>query len=86
MPLDLVTASPRPGSRASKRIDVRKLRLSLSMSQPEFATKFGFNVCTLRQWEQDRRRPDRAARVLLMVISHCPEMVMRAIEGGHPAP
>jgi len=50
------------------------------MSQPEFALKFGFNLGTLRQWEQGRRYPDGAARVLLTVISHSPETVNKALE------
>jgi putative transcriptional regulator len=61
-------------------IDVKKLREGLSMSQPEFALRFGFNLGTLRQWEQGRRYPDGAARVLLTVISHSPEAVKEALE------
>lgn len=61
-------------------IDVKKLREGLRMSQPEFALKFGFNLGTLRQWEQGRRYPDGAARVLLTVISHSPEIVYEALE------
>src|SRR5262245_13283517 len=61
-------------------IDVKKLREGLRMSQPEFALRFGFNLGTLRQWEQGRRYPDGAARVLLTVISHSPEVVNQALE------
>ncbi len=61
-------------------IDVKKLREGLQMSQPEFALRFGFNLGTLRQWEQGRRYPDGAARVLLTVISHSPEAVREALE------
>jgi len=52
----------------------------LRMSQPEFALLFGFNLGTLRQWEQGRRYPDGAARVLLTVISHSPDTVKEALE------
>jgi len=61
-------------------IDVKKLREGLNMSQPEFALKFGFSLGTLRQWEQGRRAPDGAARVLLTVISHSPKAVEKALE------
>ena len=61
-------------------IDVKKLREGLEMSQPEFALLFGFNIGTLRQWEQGRRYPDGAARVLLTVISHSPNTVKEALE------
>lgn len=61
-------------------IDVKKLREGLRMSQPEFALRYGFNLGTLRQWEQGRRYPDGAARVLLTVISHRPQAVEEALE------
>jgi putative transcriptional regulator len=63
-----------------ENIDVKKLREGLGMSQPEFALRFGFNIGTLRQWEQGRRYPDGPARVLLTVISHSPDAVKRALE------
>src|ERR1700758_858185 len=63
-----------------ENIDVKKLREGLGMSQPEFAIRFGFNLATLRQWEQGRRYPDGPARVLLTVIGHSPETVQRALE------
>jgi putative transcriptional regulator len=63
-----------------ENIDVKKLREDLGMSQPEFALKFGFSLGTLRHWEQGRRYPDGAARVLLTVIHHSPQVVNRALE------
>lgn len=64
---------------SSRFIDVRKLRHSLQMSQPQFATRFGFNLSTLREWEHGRRAPDAAARTLLAVILHSPDVVQQAI-------
>ncbi len=63
-----------------ENIDVKKLRESLGMTQPEFAIRFGFSLGTLRQWEQGRRSPDGSARVLLTVISHDPKAVNEALE------
>jgi putative transcriptional regulator len=60
-------------------IDVKKLREGLGMSQPAFALRFGFNLQTLRQWEQGRRNPDGPARTLLTVIEHSPDTVARAL-------
>lgn len=60
-------------------IDVGKVRESLKMSQAEFALKFGFSLGTLRQWEQGRRHPDGAARVLLTVIKRDPVAVNTAL-------
>ena len=61
-------------------IDVGKVRESLKMSQAEFALRFGFSLGTLRQWEQGRRHPDGAARVLLTVIKRDPSAVNNALQ------
>jgi putative transcriptional regulator len=69
-------------SKEIRLIDVKKLRQSLRMSQPQFALNFGFNLDTLRKWEQGRRQPDDAARSFLMVISRSPEAVMQALSAA----
>ena len=60
-------------------LDVRAIRTKLKMSQNAFAARFGILPSTLRDWEQNRRRPDGAARVLLMVIDKEPDAVTRAL-------
>jgi putative transcriptional regulator len=60
-------------------IDVRAIRLQLGLSQAAFAGRFGIPQGTLRDWEQGRRRPEGAARVLLLVIKEEPEAVSRAL-------
>jgi putative transcriptional regulator len=60
-------------------IDVRRIRQQLGLSQDEFAARFGLSVATVREWEQDRRKPEGAARVLLTVIEKEPEAVTRAL-------
>ncbi len=62
-----------------ERVDVAKLRRQLGLSQAAFARSFGLDVTALHAWEQGRRRPDRAARVLLAVIAREPEAVQRAL-------
>jgi putative transcriptional regulator len=64
-----------------EHIDVAELRQRLGLSQAAFARSFGLDVTALHAWEQRRRRPDRAARVLLAVIAKEPEAVMRALSG-----
>jgi putative transcriptional regulator len=64
-----------------ERMDVAKLRHGLGLSQAAFARAFGLDVTALHAWEQGRRRPDRAARVLLAVIAKEPEAVLRALAG-----
>ncbi|VVT19874.1 Transcriptional regulator, XRE family [Roseovarius sp. EC-HK134] len=61
------------------KIDVRAVRESLRLTQEEFALRFGFNLGTLRGWEQGRRQPDGTARVLLKVIQNAPDAVERAL-------
>lgn len=62
-----------------ENLNVAKLRRGLGLSQVAFARTFGLEVTALHAWEQGRRRPDRAARVLLAVIAKEPEAVLRAL-------
>src|SRR5436190_24138659 len=61
------------------RVDVVAVRRGLGLSQAAFARAFGLELTAIHAWEQGRRRPDRAARVLLAVISKEPAAVMRAL-------
>lgn len=61
-------------------VDVRKIRKALKLSQTQFAARFGLLASTIRDWEQHRRKPEGAARVLLQVIKKEPEAVARALE------
>ena len=58
---------------------IRTLRDGMKLSRKKFAERFGLDVRTLQDWEQGRRVPDRAARVLLTVIDREPEAVVRAL-------
>jgi len=60
-------------------VDVAALRKGLGLSQADFAARFGFSVATVRDWEQQRRRPDRMARTLLRVIERHPDVVAAAV-------
>jgi putative transcriptional regulator len=64
-------------------IDVARIRKKLKLSQAEFAARFGIAPGTLRDWEQRRKAPDGAARVLLMVIDREPAAVERALRPRH---
>ncbi len=63
-------------------IDVRAIRTRTGLSQMKFATRYGFSVDSLRNWEQGRRRPDPAARAYLMIIEREPAAVERALSLG----
>ena len=62
-----------------EEIDVKSIRNGLGLTQPEFSLRFGFDVRAVQDWEQKRRQPDRAARILLTVIAYEPEAVTRAL-------
>lgn len=55
------------------------LRKQLKLSRQKFANRFGLDARAIQDWEQGRRVPDRAARVLLTVIAHDPDAVVRAL-------
>jgi putative transcriptional regulator len=60
-------------------IDVKAIRQKLGLSQEAFALHFGFSPAAVRDWEQGRRQPEQAARVLLMVIDEAPQTVERVL-------
>jgi putative transcriptional regulator len=60
-------------------VDVRAIRTDLGLSQEAFAKRFGFSIAAVRDWEQQRRIPEQAARVLLLVIAQNPAAVDRAL-------
>lgn len=51
-------------------------RSRLQLSQSKFAELLGISVKTLHNWEQGRRKPTGAARVLLRVAARHPEVVL----------
>jgi putative transcriptional regulator len=60
-------------------IDIAAIRKRQKLSQAAFAKRYGLPAGTIKDWEQNRRRPDRAAMLLLKVIEQEPDMVAKAI-------
>lgn len=60
-------------------LDVRSIREQYGLSQDKFASLMGISAATLRNWEQGRRRPEGAARVLLRVAARHPEVVLDVV-------
>ena len=58
--------------------DVRLIRRRFGLSQDKFSTLLGISPATLRNWEQRRRKPQGAARVLLRVAAKNPKTVLEA--------
>jgi putative transcriptional regulator len=63
------------------RTDVRALRARLGLSQEQFAERYMLSPRTIQDWEQHRREPSDAARVLLFAISRNHEAVEKALHG-----
>ncbi len=59
---------------------VRTVRKRLGLSQAAFATRYRIPAGTLRDWEQNRKKPDSTAVAFLRVIAQEPEMVARALK------
>ena len=62
------------------RVDVKKIRKDLGMTQQQFAAAFGIGLGTLRHWERGDRQPRGAALVLLNLLEKNPEVVLRLLE------
>lgn len=59
--------------------DVAAIRRHLGLTQQKFAQLLGISPATLRNWEQGRRKPEGAARVLLCVAAKYPEAVLDSV-------
>ena len=60
-------------------VDVKAIRAKLGLTQEEFA-QFGFSVRAIQNWENHKRTPEGAARVLLKVIEHHPNVVLNTLQ------
>ena len=60
--------------------DVKQIRESLGLSQREFALLLGVSVATVQNWEQSRRQPRGAARVLLLIAQRHPEVLLDVVQ------
>ncbi len=63
-------------------VDVAAIRKAQNLSQSRFAERYGRPLSTIRDWEQGRRRPDRAAHLLLRLIDAEPEVVARVLSSS----
>ena len=60
-------------------IDVTAIRKKLNLSRSSFANCFGFSARTVQHWEQGDRRPQGAARILLVLLQREPETIERIL-------
>jgi len=67
--------------RVPAKVDIRRIRRRLRLTQSAFARRFGFELSSVRNWEQGRRTPEGPARILLRIIEREPDAVHRALGG-----
>lgn len=60
--------------------DVAALRRFIGLSQPKFADALRISVHTLRNWEQNRRRPEGPALALLRIAARHPRIILESLE------
>ncbi|WP_296022514.1 helix-turn-helix domain-containing protein [uncultured Agrobacterium sp.] len=63
-------------------VNVKAIRQRLGLSQQAFASRYGFSVGRVRDWEQSRSNMDAPSRILLTVIDKEPEAVERALKSA----
>jgi DNA-binding transcriptional regulator YiaG len=59
--------------------EVAKVRHSLDLTQEAFAGLLGIGLSTLRSWEQKKREPSGAARMLIAIALKHPEVLQEAV-------
>lgn len=62
--------------------DIASLRKFVNLSQTQFAQAIGISVHTLRNWEQDRRRPEGPALALLRIAARHPRIIRENLESA----
>jgi len=67
-----------PGALIKGR-DVRGVRARQRLTRRAFAERYGLDPRTIEGWEQERFDMDRSARVLILVIAHEPEAIVRSL-------
>ena len=67
-----------------KKEDVQQVRQTFNLSQDTFAKFMGVSVGTLRNWEQGRRHPSGAARVLLRIAIRQPKLFADVVSEDYP--
>ena len=62
-------------------LQIKQIRKTTGLSQPQFAKRLNIDVGTLRNWEQSRREPTGPAKALLVALKNDPINVMAALAG-----
>jgi putative transcriptional regulator len=76
---DAQPLTPERAARLRPAPRIKALRQRLGMTQAEFAEAYSLPITTLRDWEQQRSRPDAPACALLLAIERDPEIMRRLL-------
>lgn len=60
-------------------VDVRAIRKGQGLTREQFAERYGLQVRAIQEWEQGRRKPERAVRAYMLVIKNQPAAVRKAL-------
>ena len=63
-------------------VDIADLRRFLGLTQERFASAIGISVHTLRNWEQDRRKPEGPALALLRIAARHPRVILESLDSA----
>ncbi len=74
--LEVINIDPMPVDR------IREIRRKVAKTAKEFEHRFGIPASTISNWEQGRRKPDLAARILLKTIESNPKAVEKAVRAA----
>ena len=62
--------------------DIAALRRFVRLTQTQLAQAMGISVHTLRNWEQDRRKPEGPAIALLRIAARHPRILRENLESA----
>lgn len=78
--LEIARGDAEPASdNVPETVDVAAIRKQQGLTRSAFAERYGLAESAIRDWEQHRRSPDRAAVLLLKVIERHPDIVAQAV-------
>ncbi len=79
VPVDSESQRRKSAKAWEAKSEVAKLRPSLDLTQQAFADLLGIGLSTLRSWEQKKREPSGAARMLIAIALKHPEVLQGAV-------
>lgn len=73
-------ANPESMTVIRRGFDVKHIRKSLNLTQKQFADSYGFNLETLRKWEQGAHTPEQAIQAYLACIIKRPKLISKLLK------